>query len=67
MIKKNTIWYFEPVSEGVCEVQRCVSPAKYRATWAQGIIVKLMCPTHKLEVEGKLFEELGRPKGTRST
>jgi hypothetical protein len=55
--KKNEL-YFDPVSEGICEVLGCSNPAKYRASWAQGIIVKLMCTTHKAEVEGKLFSEL---------
>ena len=58
MENKNTPLYFEPVSEGTCEVQRCLNPAKHRANWAQGIIVKLVCATHKAEVEGKLFAEL---------
>ena len=50
--------YFDPVSHGNCDFQRCPSPAKFRASWAQGTIVKLVCPTHKLEVEGKLFSDL---------
>ena len=58
MASKNTELYFDPVSEGICEVLGCSNPAKYRASWAQGVIVKLMCPTHKAEVEGKLFSEL---------
>ena len=51
--------YFDPVSQGDCQVQGCSNPAKYRASWAQGVVVKLVCPTHKEGVEGKLFEELG--------
>jgi hypothetical protein len=45
MENKNTPLYFDPVSEGTCEVQRCLNPAKHRANWAQGIIVKLVCAT----------------------
>jgi hypothetical protein len=55
--KKNEL-YFDPVSEGICEVLGCSHPATYRASWAQGVIVKLICTTHKGEVEGKLFAEL---------
>ena len=58
MASKNAELYFDPVSEGSCEVLGCSHPAKYRASWAQGVIVKLMCPSHKAEVEGKLFSEL---------
>jgi hypothetical protein len=58
MASKNTELYFEPVSEGICEVLGCSSPAKYRASWVQGIVIKLVCTTHKAEVEGKLFGEL---------
>jgi hypothetical protein len=58
MTSKNNESYFDPVSEGICEVLGCSNPAKYRASWAQGIIIKLMCATHKAEVEGKLFAEL---------
>jgi hypothetical protein len=50
--------YFDPVSEGICQVLGCSNPAKYRASWAQGIVIKLVCTTHKTEVEGKLFGEL---------
>ena len=50
--------YFEPVSEGICEVLDCSSPAKYRVSWAQGVIIRLVCPTHKAQVEGNPFEEL---------
>jgi hypothetical protein len=58
MASKNTELYFEPVSEGICEVLGCSNPAKYRASWVQGIVIKLVCTTHKAEVEGKLFGEL---------
>ena len=50
--------YFDPVSQGICEVLGCSQRAKYRASWSEGIIVKLVCPPHKAEVEGKLFAEL---------
>lgn len=62
MTSKNTELYFDPVSEGDCEVQQCANPAKYRASWAQGIVVKLVCTAHMQEVEGKLFEEIGPSK-----
>jgi hypothetical protein len=58
MANMNAEPYFDPVSEGICEVLGCSDPAKYRATWAQGVIVRLMCTTHKAEVEGKRFSEL---------
>jgi len=50
--------YFDPVSEGRCEVLECSSPAKFRASWVQGVIVRLVCPTHKADVEGRLFGDL---------
>ena len=50
---------FEPVSAGFCAARYCTNPAKFRATWTQGIIVKLVCSTHKPQVEGKIFEEVG--------
>ena len=58
MAAKNPEPYLDPVSEGVCEVLNCSSPAKYRASWVQGVIIRLVCPTHKAEVEGRLFGEL---------
>ena len=58
MANMNKELYIEPVSEGICEVLGWSQPAKYRASWAQGVIVKLMCTPHKAEVEGKLFSEL---------
>jgi hypothetical protein len=62
--------YFDPVSHGSCEVQHCTGAAKFRACWAQGIIVKLVCPTHKLALDGKIYGELsstmfGRTRLTR--
>jgi hypothetical protein len=59
MVSKNTELYFDVVSQGSCEVQGCASPARYRASWAQGVVMKLVCPAHKTAVEGKLFEDLG--------
>ena len=50
--------YFEPMSEGICEALNCPSPARYRASWVQGVIVRLVCTDHKAQVEGKVFEEL---------
>ena len=50
--------YFDPVSQGICEVMSCSNPAKHRASWGQGTVVKLVCVMHKPEVEGKLFEEI---------
>ena len=58
MPRKNNELYFDPVSEGICEVLGCSHLAKYRANWAQGIVVKLVCNIHKVEVEGRLFSEL---------
>jgi hypothetical protein len=54
----NPELYFDPVSEGVCEVLGCSNPAKFRASWVQGVIIRLVCITHKAEVEGKSFGEL---------
>jgi hypothetical protein len=59
MPTKNMELYFDPVSHGTCEVLGCTKPAKHRASWAQGVVVKLVCTAHKAEVEGKLFQELG--------
>jgi hypothetical protein len=58
MANKNPEPYLDPVSEGFCEVLDCSSPAKFRASWVQGVIVRLVCTTHKAEVEGKLFGDL---------
>jgi len=58
MTSNNAELYFDPVSQGVCEVLECSNPAKFRASWAQGVIVRLVCVTHKAEVEGKLFGDL---------
>jgi hypothetical protein len=58
MANMNAELYFDPVSEGICEALGCSHTAKYRASWAQGVIVRLVCTTHKAKVEGKLFSEL---------
>jgi hypothetical protein len=50
--------YSEPVSAGHCDVLDCTSAASYRTSWAQGVIVKILCATHKAELEGKPFEEI---------
>lgn len=59
MTNTNAKLYFDPVSEGICEVLGCSERAKYRASWAEGIIVKLICPPHKADLEGKFFGDLG--------
>jgi hypothetical protein len=58
MEAKNPEPYIDPVSEGICEVVNCSNPAKYRASWVQGVIVRLVCTAHKGEIEGKLFGDL---------
>jgi hypothetical protein len=50
--------YLEPVSKGVCEVVDCTSVATYRASWAQGVIIRLLCATHKSELEGTSFGDV---------
>ena len=50
--------YLEPCSEGLCEVLDCTGVASYRASWVQGVIIKIVCATHKAQVEGKPFGEL---------
>jgi hypothetical protein len=50
--------YIDPVSEGICEVLNCSSPAKFRASWAQGVIIRLVCIAHKTDIEGKVFGDL---------
>jgi hypothetical protein len=42
---KKTELYFDPVSQCICQVRCCQNPAKYRASWVQGIVVKLVCAT----------------------
>src|SRR5262249_43864310 len=54
--------YFDPVSEGICEVLHCTNPAKYRANWAGGVAIRLVCTAHKEEVEGKEFAAEGTPQ-----
>jgi hypothetical protein len=50
--------YFDPVSQGFCEVLSCSNPAKFRASWAKGIIIKLVCVAHRSDVEEKVFSDL---------
>ena len=54
--------YFDPVSEGICEVLQCANPAKYRASWAKGVAIRLVCIAHKDEIEGKEFAAEGTPQ-----
>src|SRR4029077_3418683 len=58
MAANNPEPYLDPVSAGVCEVLNCSSPASFRASWVQGVIVRLVCTTHKAEIEGRLFGDL---------
>jgi hypothetical protein len=58
MPAKNPEPYLEPISEGNCAVLNCSTHAEYRASWAPGVIIRLLCPTHKAEVEGKPLAEL---------
>ena len=62
MATNNPEPYLDPVSEGICEVLDCSSPAKYRASWVQGVIIRLVCTTHKAEVEGRSFADLSPSK-----
>ena len=52
MTNMNTELYFDPVSQGVCQIRNCSNPAKYRATWSQGVVMRLVCPTHRSEIDG---------------
>jgi len=58
MATKNPEPYLDPVSQGTCDALGCSNPAKYRVSWAQGVIIKLVCTSHKAEVEGKVYEGL---------
>jgi hypothetical protein len=58
MAANNPEPYLDPVSAGICEVLNCSSPATFRASWVQGVIVRLVCTTHKAEIEGRLFGDL---------
>jgi hypothetical protein len=62
MAAHNPEPYLDPVSAGVCEVLDCSSPATYRASWVQGVIVRLVCGSHKSEIEGKNFGDLSPSK-----
>jgi hypothetical protein len=58
MATKNTELYFDPISAGICEIVGCANPAKYRATWSQGVVTRIVCVAHKPTIEGKRFDEL---------
>ena len=58
MADKNPEPYLEPVSEGVCEFLNCSNRAEYRASWAQGVIIRIVCSAHKTQLDGKIFEDL---------
>jgi hypothetical protein len=58
MAAKTPQPYLEPFKEGVCDVVDCSKPASYRASWAQGVVIRLVCTTHKKEIESKLIEQL---------
>jgi hypothetical protein len=58
MASNNPEPYLEPVSDGVCEFLNCSSRAEYRASWAQGIIIRIVCSAHKPQLDGKLFQDL---------
>ncbi len=58
MSDKNPEPYLEPVSEGVCEFSDCSHRAEYRASWAQGVIIIIVCATHKTQLDGHPFEDL---------
>lgn len=58
MAAKNPEPYLEPISEGICELLNCSHRAEYRASWAQGVIVKVVCSAHKAELDGRVFEDL---------
>ena len=51
MASKSIELYFEPVSQGMCEALGCSNSAKYRAWLAHGMVTRLVCITHKAEVE----------------
>jgi hypothetical protein len=58
MANKDKEPYVDPVNEGICQVLSCPHPARYRASWAQGVVVRLVCASHHEEVKEKLFQEL---------
>ena len=58
MAEKNLEPYLEPVSKGVCEMLNCSNRADFRASWARGVIVRIVCSAHKTQLDGKLFEDL---------
>lgn len=58
MASNNQEPYLEPVSDGVCEFLNCSNRAEYRALWAQGVVIRIVCSAHKTQLDGKLFEDL---------
>ena len=58
MANNNPEPYLEPVSEGVCEFLDCSDRAEYRASWVQGVIIRIVCSAHKTQLDGKPFEDL---------
>ena len=58
MANNNPEPYLEPVSNGVCEFLNCSNRAEYRASWAQGVVIRIVCSAHKTDLDGKLFEDL---------
>ena len=49
---------FEPLREGICDVLKCVNPAKYRARWPR--VSKLVCESHKNDVADKPWPEVAQ-------
>jgi len=43
---------------GKCEVQECQNPAKYRVIWVKSRASKLVCESHKKDVDGKPFSDV---------
>lgn len=62
MANRTVKIHFQPVSHGTCQVQGCQSPAKFRANWDEGIIMKLVCARHREEVDGKAYGDVDQPK-----
>ena len=58
MANNNPEPYLEPVSDGVCEFLNCSNRAEYRASWVQGVIIRIVCSAHKTELDGKPFDDL---------
>jgi hypothetical protein len=45
-------------AKGKCEVQECQNPAKYRMIWLNSRASKLVCESHKKDVDGKPFSDV---------